>query len=201
MLRSGFRQQCSTSVNATQDFVIPHSVVGEVSSIYKSSNVVFGFASSFTQIIYRGAVVNVIKDQLPALTLPATDGVDGEDRSFQKSFVVARNGWIAQVGRPSVKHGLRLSCAHSFACYSPAHRVTVFSQRSLRNRGRLHMRFHMVIRRTPLSSFVDAPLAAMPSSVKKAMQIDFGWEITAYLSSVEYGSGELFLKGIVFCDG
>ncbi len=64
------------------------------------------------------------------------------------------------------------------------------------------MRFHMVRRRTPLSSskIVDTPLAAMPSSVTKAMQIDFGWEITAFLSSVEYGSGELFLKGIVFCD-
>lgn len=60
----------------------------------------------------------------------------------------------------------------------------------------------MVRRRTPLSSskIVDTPLAAMPSSVKKAMQIDFGWEITAYLSSVEYGTGELFLEGIVFHD-
>ncbi|SDQ92083.1 hypothetical protein SAMN05216487_4659 [Pseudomonas sp. UC 17F4] len=60
----------------------------------------------------------------------------------------------------------------------------------------------MVRRGTPLSSskIVDTPLAAMPSSVKKAMQIDFGWEITAFLSSVEYGTGELFLEGIVFCD-
>ena len=40
----------------------------------------------------------------------------------------------------------------------------------------------------------------MPSSVKQAMQIDFGREITAFLSSVEYGTGELFLKGIVFRD-
>lgn len=32
------------------------------------------------------------------------------------------------------------------------------------------------------------------------MQIDFGLEITGYLSSVEYGTGELFLKGIVFGD-
>ncbi|MHB0783849.1 hypothetical protein [Pseudomonas sp. NBRC 111132] len=60
----------------------------------------------------------------------------------------------------------------------------------------------MVKRRTPLSSsrIVDAPLATMPSSVIKAMQIDFGWDITAYLTSVEYGTGELFLKGIVFGD-
>ncbi|CAH0649914.1 MULTISPECIES: hypothetical protein [Pseudomonas] len=60
----------------------------------------------------------------------------------------------------------------------------------------------MVRRRTPLSSskIVDAPLAAMPSSVKQAMQIDFGREITAFLSSVEYGTGELFLEGIVFRD-
>lgn len=64
------------------------------------------------------------------------------------------------------------------------------------------MGFHMVRRRTPLSSskIVDSPLAAMPSSVKKAMQIDFGWEITAFLSSVEYGTGEFFLQGIVFRD-
>jgi hypothetical protein len=60
----------------------------------------------------------------------------------------------------------------------------------------------MVRRRTPLSSskIVDTPLAAMPSSVIKAMQIDFGWEVTAFLSSVEYGNGELFLQGIVFRD-
>jgi len=106
-------------VDATQDFVIPDSVVGEMSSIYKSSNVAFGFASSFTQIIYRGAVVDVINDQLPALTLPATDGVGGEDRSFQKSFVVARNRWIAQVGRSLVEPGPRLSWVYLFACYWP----------------------------------------------------------------------------------
>lgn len=99
MLRSSFRQQCSTSVNATQDFVIPDSVVGEVSSIYQSSNVVFSFASCFTQITYRSAVVDVINDQLPALTLPDTDRDCGEDGSVQKSFVVANNRWIAQVGR------------------------------------------------------------------------------------------------------
>ncbi|WP_256585740.1 hypothetical protein [Pseudomonas sp. 02C 26] len=60
----------------------------------------------------------------------------------------------------------------------------------------------MVKRRTPLSSskIVDTPLAAMPSSVIKAMQIDFRWEITAFLSSVEYGSGQLFLMGFVFSD-
>ncbi len=83
MLRSSFRQQGSASVNATQDFVIPDSVVGEVSSIHKSSNVAFGFAPSFTQIIYRGAVVDVINDQLPALALPDTDRVWGEDGSVQ----------------------------------------------------------------------------------------------------------------------
>ncbi|MHC2148926.1 hypothetical protein [Pseudomonas sp. 210_17 TE3656] len=60
----------------------------------------------------------------------------------------------------------------------------------------------MVRRRTPISSskIFDTPLAAMPSSVIKAMHIDFGWEIKAFLSSVEYGAGELFLKGIVFRD-
>lgn len=70
-------------MNATQDFVIPDSVVGEVSSIHKSSNVAFGFAPSLTQIIYRGAVVDVINDQLPALALPDTDRVSGEDGSVQ----------------------------------------------------------------------------------------------------------------------
>ena len=79
---------------------------------------------------------------------------------------------------------------------------TFFSNRSLRDCGHQHMRFYMVRSRTPLSSskIVDAPLAAMPSSVKKAMQIDFGWKITAYLSCVEYGAGELYLQGIVFRD-
>jgi len=86
-------------VDATQDFVIPDSVVGEMSSIYKSSNVAFGFAPSFTQITYRSALVDVINDQLPALALPGTDRVGGEGGSIQKSLVVARNGWIAQVGR------------------------------------------------------------------------------------------------------
>ena len=107
-------------MDATQYFVIPDSVVGEVPSIYQSSNVAFSFALCFTQIIYRAAVVDVINDQLPALTLPATDGIGREDRSFQKIFVVARNGWIAQVGRYSVKHGPRLSCVYLFACYWPA---------------------------------------------------------------------------------
>jgi len=70
-------------VNATQDFVIPDAVVREMSSIYQSSNVALGFAPSFTQITYRNAVVDVINDQLPALALPDTDRVWGEDGSVQ----------------------------------------------------------------------------------------------------------------------
>ncbi len=54
---------------ATQDFVIPDAVVGEVTSIHQSSNIAFGFATSFTQISYRGALADVINDLLPALTL------------------------------------------------------------------------------------------------------------------------------------
>jgi len=86
-------------VNATQDFVITDPVVGEMPGIYQSSNVALSFAPSFTQIIFRSAVVDVIHDQLPALALPEADGGGGEDGCIQKSFVVARNGWIAQAGR------------------------------------------------------------------------------------------------------
>ncbi|MFJ4066175.1 hypothetical protein ACIPW4_12845 [Pseudomonas sp. NPDC089996] len=60
----------------------------------------------------------------------------------------------------------------------------------------------MVIRRAPLSTskVVDVSPSAMPSTVAKAMQIDFDLEVTAYLSSVEYGPHELFLRGVVFGD-
>lgn len=60
----------------------------------------------------------------------------------------------------------------------------------------------MVIRREPLSTskVVDVSPSAMPSTVAKAMQIDFDLEFTAYLSSVEYWPHELFLRGIVFGD-
>ncbi|MEC4025468.1 MULTISPECIES: hypothetical protein [Pseudomonas putida group] len=60
----------------------------------------------------------------------------------------------------------------------------------------------MVKRRAPLSTYkiVDVSPSAMPSTVAKAMQIRFELEITAYLSSVEYGPHELFLRGMVFGD-
>ncbi len=60
----------------------------------------------------------------------------------------------------------------------------------------------MVKRRAPLSTskIVDVSPSAMPSTVAKAIQIEFELEITAYLSSVEYGPHELFLRGIVFGD-
>lgn len=60
----------------------------------------------------------------------------------------------------------------------------------------------MVKRRAPLSTskIVDVSPSAMPSTVAKAMQIDFDLEVTAYLSSVEYGPHELFLRGVVFGD-
>ncbi len=60
----------------------------------------------------------------------------------------------------------------------------------------------MVKRRAPLSTskIVDVSPSAMPSTVAKAIQIEFELEITAYLSSVEYGPHELFLRGVVFGD-
>ncbi|MNJ38372.1 hypothetical protein D3C77_332180 [compost metagenome] len=60
----------------------------------------------------------------------------------------------------------------------------------------------MVKRRAPLSTskIVSVSPSAMPSTVAKAMQIEFDLVITAYLSSVEYGPSELFLRGVVFGD-
>ncbi|MEH6412466.1 hypothetical protein ACIPZG_05530 [Pseudomonas sp. NPDC089395] len=60
----------------------------------------------------------------------------------------------------------------------------------------------MVKRRAPLSTskIVDVSPSAMPSTVAKAMQFEFDLEVTAYLSSVEYGPHELFLRGVVFGD-
>lgn len=60
----------------------------------------------------------------------------------------------------------------------------------------------MVKRPAPLSTckIVDVSPSAMPSTVARAMQMEFELEITAYLSSVEYGPHELFLRGVVFGD-
>lgn len=60
----------------------------------------------------------------------------------------------------------------------------------------------MFKRRAPLSTskIVDVSPSAMPSTVAKAIQIEFELEITAFLSSVEYGLHELFLIGVVFGD-
>ncbi|MNJ64594.1 hypothetical protein D3C77_605540 [compost metagenome] len=60
----------------------------------------------------------------------------------------------------------------------------------------------MVKRRAQLSTHkaVYTPPSAIPSSVAKAMQTELGVDITAYLSSVEYGAEERFLRGIVFGD-
>lgn len=46
----------------------------------------------------------------------------------------------------------------------------------------------------------SSPPSAIPTSVTKAMQAELGLEITGYLSSVEYGPGERFLRGVVFGD-
>lgn len=99
MLRSSARQQCSAPVNATQDFVITNSVVGEMTGINQTSNVAFGFAPGFAQITFRCAAVNVINDQLPALTLASTNRVFREIRSSEKNFIVASNRWISQSQR------------------------------------------------------------------------------------------------------
>lgn len=60
----------------------------------------------------------------------------------------------------------------------------------------------MVKRSAPLSTHksVDTPPSAIPSSVTKAMQAGLGLEIAGYLSSVVYGPGERFLRGVVFGD-
>ncbi|MFJ2550191.1 hypothetical protein ACIOVF_27540 [Pseudomonas sp. NPDC087612] len=60
----------------------------------------------------------------------------------------------------------------------------------------------MVKRSAPLSTHkpVVTPPSAIPTSVTKAMQAEVGLEITGYLSSVEYGPGERFLRGVVFGD-
>lgn len=60
----------------------------------------------------------------------------------------------------------------------------------------------MVKRRAPLSTskIVHVSPSAIPSTVAKATQIEFDWEVTAYLSSVEYAPYELFLRGVVFGD-
>lgn len=97
MLRSSFRQQGSASVDTTQDFVITNPVVGEMTGIYQPSDVTFCFAPSFAQITFRCAALNIIDDQLPALTLASTDRVVGEVGSSEKNFVVASNRWIAQL--------------------------------------------------------------------------------------------------------
>lgn len=55
--------------------------------------------------------------------------------------------------------------------------------------------------RPPLSTVrvTETVPSAIPNTVASAMQL-VTEEITAYLSSVEYVAGELFLKGIVFGD-
>lgn len=60
----------------------------------------------------------------------------------------------------------------------------------------------MVKRRAPLSTskIVNVSPSALPITVAKAMQIGFDLEVTAFLSSVEYGAHDLFLRGIVFGD-
>lgn len=42
--------------------------------------------------------------------------------------------------------------------------------------------------------------APMPSGVLEAMEIQFGLAVTAYLTSVQYGEGEVYLTGIIFGD-
>ncbi|MNO43449.1 hypothetical protein D3C76_336710 [compost metagenome] len=59
-----------------------------------------------------------------------------------------------------------------------------------------------MVKRAPLSTLkiVDESPAAVPSAVARAMKVDFDFEITAYLTSVEYVQGEQFIKGHVFGD-
>jgi len=60
----------------------------------------------------------------------------------------------------------------------------------------------MAEKRAPLSTRhvdQDAP-ASVPKTVAKAMKIDFGVPVTAYISAAAYGSGDIFLEGLVFAD-
>ncbi|MNJ54653.1 hypothetical protein D3C77_501040 [compost metagenome] len=56
--------------------------------------------------------------------------------------------------------------------------------------------------RAPLST--DKPVksypAAIPSGVAKAMDTQFDLAVSAYLSSVQYGEGEVYLTGVIFGD-
>jgi len=56
--------------------------------------------------------------------------------------------------------------------------------------------------RDPLSTYMPQENypASIPSEVVKAMQIQFDLNVTAYLTSVQYGEGEVYLKGIIFGD-
>lgn len=54
----------------------------------------------------------------------------------------------------------------------------------------------------PLTSYKtqESNPASIPSGVLKAMQIQFELPVTAYLTSVQYGEGEVYLTGIIFGD-
>ncbi|AOX08771.1 hypothetical protein Q5O_10340 [Pseudomonas putida JB] len=72
-----------------------------MTGINQATNVALGFASGFAQFSFRCAAVNVINDELPALTLASTNRVFREVRSSEKNVVVASNRWIAQLQRSS----------------------------------------------------------------------------------------------------
>lgn len=54
----------------------------------------------------------------------------------------------------------------------------------------------------PLASFpiADFQTVRLPSGVVNAMQSSWDFEITAYLTNVQYGSKELYLQGIIYGD-
>lgn len=60
----------------------------------------------------------------------------------------------------------------------------------------------MIKKRAPLSTrhAVDDPPVTVPRIVLKAMEINFKFPITAYLSAAVFGAGELYIEGFVFKD-
>lgn len=57
-------------------------------------------------------------------------------------------------------------------------------------------------KRVPLSTrHIDQDgAAALPTSVVKAMEVNFGMPVTAYISAAAYGAGDMYLEGLVYAD-
>lgn len=60
----------------------------------------------------------------------------------------------------------------------------------------------MAKKRAPLSTCKAGhdQAVSLPTSLAKAMKVDFGVPITAYISAAAYGAGDMYLEGVVFGD-